>query len=164
MQCGLPGWPLANHWCQAVLLCRGNMEGGFAAVTCWHGQQVTSNFRAPVYIFYQQKAMAEPLNTLGASGLCSPQCNLPALISSISPSTSKVLYKRGWAQHICMFPECCGQLILWTESQERELSLVGNAVLVYLCRHIQDSRAAAKHTTFLVASARSTRRAITGHW
>lgn len=159
--------PEPNWWCQVVLLCptcTWNMEGGFAAGTCWHGQQATSNSRAPVCIFYQHKAMAKLLNALGASGLCSPQCNFPASISTISPSTSKVLSNRGWAQHICTFPECCGQLILWTVSQERELSLVGNAVLVYLCRHVPDSRAAAKHTTFLVASTHSTHCAITGHW
>lgn len=31
-----------NCWCQVVLLCQGNTECGFAAVSCWHGRQATS--------------------------------------------------------------------------------------------------------------------------
>lgn len=162
MQCGLPGWPLNQMLVPGGVAVLWKHEEWLCSSLTWVA--AATNSRAPAYIFYQHKAVAKLLNTLGASELCSPQYNFPASISTISPSTSKVLSNGGWARHICMFPECCGQLILWTASQEHELSFVGNVGLVYLCRHVQDSRAAAKHKTFLVASAHCTCCAITGHW
>lgn len=149
--------------CQVVLLCQGNTESGFAAVTCWHGWQATSNSRAPVYIFYNTRQWPNSWILWDQQDFahCSAifQHQYPP---SIYPPQKSCLTEVELSTFACFLS--CGQLILWSVSQERELSSVGNVELVYLCRHVQDRRAAAKYTTFLPASAHSTCCAITGHW